>query len=74
MSQRQMILGMQLGNDYGAQPGAWRAPGVDPSDYTSFDAQVRHAQATERGKVAFLFMPDFLGLQADIVQRPPMIS
>ena len=29
---RPQILGMQLGNGYGAEPGAWRAPGVDPSD------------------------------------------
>lgn len=61
-----MILGMQLGNGYGTQNGAWRAPGVDPSNYTDFDALVRYAQAAERGKLAFLFLPDFLGLQVDL--------
>ena len=39
----QMILGMQLGNGYGSRPVAWRVPGVDPSNYTSFDAQVRYS-------------------------------
>ena len=46
---KQMILGMHLGNGYGSQGSAWRAPGVDPANYTSFDAQVRYAQAAERG-------------------------
>ena len=65
MTSPQMILGMQLGNGYGSQPAAWRAPGVDPSNYTDFDAQVRYAQAAERGKFAFLFLPDFLALSGD---------
>ncbi|MCW1977775.1 alkanesulfonate monooxygenase SsuD/methylene tetrahydromethanopterin reductase-like flavin-dependent oxidoreductase (luciferase family) [Xanthomonas arboricola] len=34
-------------------------PGVDPKNYTSFDSQVRYAQAAERGKFQFLFAPDF---------------
>jgi alkanesulfonate monooxygenase SsuD/methylene tetrahydromethanopterin reductase-like flavin-dependent oxidoreductase (luciferase family) len=55
---RQMIVGMHLGNGYGALPGAWRMPGVDPASYTSFDVKVRHAQAAERGKIHFLFLPD----------------
>lgn len=55
---RQMIIGMHLGNGYGALPGAWRMPGVDPASYTSFDAKVRQAQAAERGKLQFLFLPD----------------
>ena len=38
---RQMIIGMHLGNGYGALAGAWRMPGVDPTSYTSFDAKVR---------------------------------
>jgi hypothetical protein len=50
-----------LGNGYGSQGSALRAPGLDPANYTSFDAWVRYAQAAERGKVAFLFLPDFLG-------------
>lgn len=46
---KRMILGMHLGNGYGSQGSAWRAPGVDPANYTSFDAQVRYAQGAERG-------------------------
>src|SRR6476659_163374 len=66
-----MILGMQLGNGYGTQPHAWRAAGVDPSNYTSFDARVRYARVAERGKVAFLFLPDFLALRADLDHEAP---
>jgi hypothetical protein len=29
MSKPKMIIGMQLGNAYGSQTGAWRMPGVD---------------------------------------------
>ena len=71
---KQMILGMHLGNGYGSQGSAWRAPGVDPENYTSFDAQVRYAQAAERGKFAFLFLPDFLGEQADLTRESLMIT
>lgn len=74
MSDRKMILGMQLGNGYGTQPDAWRAPGVDPANLTSFDAQVRYAQAAERGKFAFLFLPDFAALSANIEFDPPLTS
>jgi FMN-dependent oxidoreductase (nitrilotriacetate monooxygenase family) len=70
----QMILGMHLGNGYGSQGSAWRFPGVDPANYTSFDAQVRYARAAERGKFAFLFLPDFLALQADVERESPMIT
>lgn len=54
---KQMILGLHLGNGYGSQTAAWRAPGVDPANYTSFDAQVRYAQAAERAKFAFRSSP-----------------
>lgn len=70
----QMILGMHLGNGYGSQASAWRAPGVDPANYTSFDAQVRYARAAERGKFAFLFLPDFLGEQRDLDRESLMIT
>jgi hypothetical protein len=43
VSDKQTILGMRLGHGYGAQPGARRAPGVDTSDYTSFDRPVGYA-------------------------------
>ncbi|WP_104182317.1 NtaA/DmoA family FMN-dependent monooxygenase [Arthrobacter sp. B0490] len=74
MTKPQMILGMHLGNGYGSQGSAWRAPGVDPANYTSFDAQVRYARAAERGKFAFLFLPDFPGLQADVDHEAPSMT
>ncbi|AUZ34457.1 nitrilotriacetate monooxygenase [Arthrobacter sp. PGP41] len=66
-----MLLAMQLGNGYGMQGGAWRAPGVDASNYANFDAQVRYAQAAERGKFAFLFLPDFLVQTGDLDHEAP---
>ncbi|QKJ94685.1 NtaA/DmoA family FMN-dependent monooxygenase [Agrobacterium pusense] len=68
---RQMIIGMHLGNGYGNLPGAWRASSVEPKSYTSFDAKVRHAQAAERGKLQFLFLPDGPTHVADIANEPP---
>lgn len=69
-----MILGLHIGSGYGSQSSAWRAPGVDPANYTSFDAQVRYAQAAERGKFAFLFFPDFPGEHVDLSRESFMIS
>lgn len=66
-----MIIGMHLGNGYGNLPGAWRAPTVDPTSYTSFDAKVRHAQAAERGKLQFLFLPDGPSHVGDMDNEPP---
>ena len=54
MTDRQMLLGMELGNGYGTQPGSWRAAWVDPTSYTGFDARIRYAQAAERGKLQFV--------------------
>ncbi len=71
---RQMIIGMLFGNGYGSQPGAWRMPGVDPKNYTNFDSQVRYAQAAERGKFQFLFMPDFPVLTGNVETEAPMIN
>jgi FMN-dependent oxidoreductase (nitrilotriacetate monooxygenase family) len=71
MSKRQMIIGMHLGNGYGSQPGAWRMPGVDPRSYASFDAKVRQAQAAERGKFQFLFLPDGPSQMVDIDEEAP---
>ncbi|MCC9196844.1 NtaA/DmoA family FMN-dependent monooxygenase [Arthrobacter sp. zg-Y820] len=73
-SQRAMILGMHLNNGYGSQPSAWRMPGVDPSNYTSYDALVRYAQAAERGKVAFLFLPDTPALTSDVNHDAPQMT
>jgi len=74
MSNRQMTLAMQLGNGYGMQGGAWRAPGVDPANYVNFDAQVRYAQAAERGKFTFLFIPDFLVQTGELVHEAPHLT
>ena len=68
---KKMIVGMHLGNGYGSQPGAWRMPGVDPRNYASFDAKVRYAQAAERGKMQFLFLPDGPGHVGDIENDAP---
>lgn len=48
-SPRTMILGMHLGSGYGSQGTSWRAPNVDPSNYADITAQIRYAQAAERG-------------------------
>ena len=69
-----MLLGMHFGNGFGAQPHAWRADGVSVDSFTDFDVQVRHAQAVERGLFDFLFLPDFLHLQADLDHEPSMLT
>ncbi|GLK82875.1 hypothetical protein GCM10017653_09440 [Ancylobacter defluvii] len=67
-----MIIGLHLGNGYGSLPGSWRMSGVDPLSYTSFDAKVRQAQAAERGKLHFLFLPDGpSSVAADIEHESP---
>jgi alkanesulfonate monooxygenase SsuD/methylene tetrahydromethanopterin reductase-like flavin-dependent oxidoreductase (luciferase family) len=74
MINKQMLIGMHFGNGYGSQPGAWRMPGVDPMSYTNFDNQVRYAQAAERGKFQFLFVPDFPALKGDVETEAPTIT
>ncbi len=70
-----MLIGLHLGNGYGSQPGAWRMPGVDPKSYTSFDARVKQAQAAERGKFQFIFLPDGPGaIMADIETESPSFN
>ncbi|WP_258062766.1 NtaA/DmoA family FMN-dependent monooxygenase [Arthrobacter sp. B0490] len=69
-----MILGMQLNNGYGSQVSSWRMPGVNPSNYTDYDALVRYAQAAERGKVAFLFLPDTPALTSDVNYDAPQMT
>lgn len=67
-----MLIGLHLGNGYGSQPGAWRMPGVDPENYTSFDARVKQARAAERGKFQFIFLPDGPGaIMSDIATESP---
>jgi len=72
---RQMLIGLHLGNGYGSQPGAWRMPGVDAESYTSFDARVKQAQAAERGKFQFIFLPDGPGaVITDISTEAPAFN
>jgi alkanesulfonate monooxygenase SsuD/methylene tetrahydromethanopterin reductase-like flavin-dependent oxidoreductase (luciferase family) len=69
---KKMLLGLAYGGGYGYQPGAWRMPGVDPKSYADFDVVVQHAQAAERGKLHFLFLPDGFGRLEDIENAPPI--
>jgi len=72
---KQMLIGLHLGNGYGSQQGAWRMAGVDPKSYTSFDARVKQAQAAERGKFQFIFLPDGPGaVLADIATEAPAFN
>lgn len=72
---KQMLIGLHLGNGYGSQTGAWRFPGVEPESYTSFDARVKQAQAAERGKFQFIFLPDGPGaILADIETEAPAFN
>lgn len=72
---KQMLIGLHLGNGYGSQQGAWRMPGVDPESYTSFDARVKQAQAAERGKFQFIFLPDGPGaVITDIATESPAFN
>ncbi|WP_432507155.1 NtaA/DmoA family FMN-dependent monooxygenase [Kineococcus arenarius] len=74
MNHRTMILGLHLGTGYGSQAASWRHPDVDPANYTNFDAQVRYAQAAERGKFAFLFLPDSLAMTRDLDHEVPQAT
>ncbi|WIM73100.1 hypothetical protein QP028_05435 [Corynebacterium suedekumii] len=49
MNDKKMLIGMQIGNGYGAQATSWMADNVDVRNYTNLDAHVRYAQAAERG-------------------------
>lgn len=72
---KKMLIGLHLGNGYGSQPGAWRMPWVDPQSYTSFDARVKQAQAAERGKFQFIFIPDGPGaVITDIATESPAFN
>ncbi|MFF0909142.1 NtaA/DmoA family FMN-dependent monooxygenase [Microbacterium enclense] len=66
MTEKKMILGLALTSGYGNLSGAWRAPHVDPSNYAKVEANIRYAQAAERGGFAFLFTPDFPAVRGDV--------
>ncbi|MFF7979680.1 LLM class flavin-dependent oxidoreductase [Streptomyces sp. NPDC007901] len=71
MTSRQMLLCMQFTSGYGAEPGAWRLPGVNLSSYTDMDQFVRYAQAAERGKIQLLFFADTPVLDVDLEDHAP---
>lgn len=66
MTDQKIILGLALHDGSGALNNAWRAPQVDPGNYANFEANIRYAQAAERGKFAFLFIQDFPAVRGDI--------
>ncbi|MGC0237798.1 LLM class flavin-dependent oxidoreductase [Arthrobacter sp. SD76] len=66
MTEKKLILGLALHDGSGALNNAWRAPQVNPENYANFEANIRYAQAAERGKFAFLFIPDFPAVRGDI--------
>ncbi|MET7541980.1 NtaA/DmoA family FMN-dependent monooxygenase [Streptomyces sp. NPDC005507] len=71
MTRSQMLLGMQFTSGYGAEPGAWRLPGVNLSSYTDMDQFVRYSQAAERGKIQLLFIADTPVLDVDLEDQAP---
>ncbi|MET7930096.1 NtaA/DmoA family FMN-dependent monooxygenase [Streptomyces sp. NPDC005349] len=71
MTHSQMLLGMQFTSGYGAEPGAWRLPGVNLSSYTDMDQFVRYSQAAERGKIQLLFIADTPVLDVDLEDQAP---
>lgn len=66
MPAKKMILGLGMTAGYGNLAGAWRAPHVDPGNYADVTANVRYAQAAERGGFAFLFTPDFPAVRGNV--------
>jgi FMN-dependent oxidoreductase (nitrilotriacetate monooxygenase family) len=80
MTDKKIILGMSMDDGYGAMVSAWRAPGVDVDNYVDIAANIRYAQAAERGKFAFIFTPDFPAARPDMGRNPvrniiePMLS
>lgn len=74
MSRKTMLLSATLSNGYGLQGQSWRAPENSRSAFTDIEAQVKLAQTVERGKFAFLFVPDFPGVGEELASQPPMIT
>ncbi|GAB3605611.1 NtaA/DmoA family FMN-dependent monooxygenase [Conyzicola nivalis] len=70
-SDRHLLLALQIANGYGAQPGAWRMPGTDPSSYTDMDVFDRYARAAERGKIQLIFLADTPVLDVDLEREAP---
>lgn len=74
MNDKKMLIGMQIGNGYGAQATSWMADNVDVRNYTNLDAHVRYAQAAERGKFQFPFLPDFLAQSQKTDHDAPLLT
>lgn len=74
MNDKKMLIGMQIGNVFGAQATSWMADNVDVRNYTNLDAHVRYAQAAERGKFQFLFLPDFLAQSQKTDHDAPLLT
>ncbi|WP_026912095.1 NtaA/DmoA family FMN-dependent monooxygenase [Patulibacter minatonensis] len=66
MAGKTMILGLGMTAGYGTLADSWRAPHVDPGNYAKVEANVRYAQAAERGGFSFLFTPDFPAVRGDV--------
>lgn len=71
MARPKMLLGVQLADNYGVHPAAWRMPDVDPSSHINIDQMAHYAQEAERGGLHFIFLPDRPLLDADLAQGPP---
>lgn len=66
MTNQQLMLALALHDGTGSLANSWRAPQVDPAAYAGIEANIRYAQAAERGKFTFLFIPDFPAVRFDI--------
>jgi FMN-dependent oxidoreductase (nitrilotriacetate monooxygenase family) len=80
MTDQKVMLALALHDGTGSLANSWRAPQVDPATYAGIDANIRYAQAAERGKFTFLFVPDFPAVRFNIEHESvrniidPMIS
>ncbi len=70
-TEHQMLIAFQVAPGYGAQPGAWRQPGVNLASNTEIDQFVNSAQAAERGKVQLLFFMDTPVLDVGLERESP---
>jgi len=74
MKNKHLILGVNLGNNFGTSPATWRKPHVDPNAYTDIKVTVAQAQAAERGGLDFLFLPDRLYMPGSFAMAPSVFN
>ncbi|MDD7928684.1 NtaA/DmoA family FMN-dependent monooxygenase [Microbacterium thalli] len=74
MTEKQMILGVALTNNFGTHPATWRMPHVDPQAYTDIELTATYAQAAERGTLQFMFIADRLFLRDDLATANPIFN